>query len=241
MNKLGNREIESTTWGGLEGLLVRGQPQGPLVVMIHGYGANQHDLVGLANGLSRQQEISWYFPNGPYEVPIGPHSTGHGWFSISYDEVESAIKKNSSISSLQSGRPKGFDKSLNALKAALKESQYPTENMILCGFSQGSMMALELATTMDSAPLGVAMFSSSLFDQGGLKKRLHKLKGMRVLQSHGRQDTVLSEGGAIALKELLEDAQLNIEFISFNGGHTIPNQVIQRFEQFVQELQITSK
>lgn len=231
-------KLQSVNWGGLEGLYVKGQANGPLIVMIHGYGASQFDLVGLADGLSRQQELSWYFPNGLFEVPIGPHMTGRGWFSISYDEVDAAIRSNTAISSLQNGRPKGFDKSLNALLKALAESGHAPETMVLCGFSQGSMMALELATTLPEKPLGAVLFSSALFDHGGLKKRLTRLKDFKVLQTHGRQDQVLSEGGALMLKDLMEAHHLNVEFISFNGGHAIPLNVVQRFEGFIRELQM---
>jgi phospholipase/carboxylesterase len=56
-----------------------------------------------------------------------------------------------------------------------------------------------------------------------------------VLQSHGRYDTVLAFAQAERLRELMTGAGLSVEFIPFDGPHTIAPEVLERMAEFLHE------
>ena len=57
--------------------------------------------------------------------------------------------------------------------------------------------------------------------------------GLPVFQSHGRQDPVLVYQAAVWLNELLVKAGLSVDFAPFDGGHTIPFDVLRRLAAFL--------
>jgi phospholipase/carboxylesterase len=54
-----------------------------------------------------------------------------------------------------------------------------------------------------------------------------------VLQSHGRYDTVLAYGQAERLRDLMTEAGLPVQFIPFNGPHTIAPEVLKGLAEFL--------
>jgi len=60
-----------------------------------------------------------------------------------------------------------------------------------------------------------------------------KRAGLPVLQSHGRADPTLPYAGAEWLRDFLEGSRLGVEFVPFNGGHGIPDGVLDRLGPFV--------
>ena len=65
------------------------------------------------------------------------------------------------------------------------------------------------------------------------KQRAQKRTSLPVLQSHGRFDTVLQYGQAERLRDLLKEAGLAVEFLPFNGPHTIAPEVLERMAEFL--------
>ena len=59
--------------------------------------------------------------------------------------------------------------------------------------------------------------------------------GVRVLQSHGKSDPVLPYAGGERLRNLLSAGGLEVEWISFGGGHGVPDSVVNRLGDFVLE------
>jgi phospholipase/carboxylesterase len=58
---------------------------------------------------------------------------------------------------------------------------------------------------------------------------------LAVLQSHGRSDPILPFAGAVLLRDALVEAGLALEFVEFQGGHAIPNGVLDALSRFVED------
>jgi phospholipase/carboxylesterase len=84
-------------------------------------------------------------------------------------------------------------------------------------------------------PRLLVLFSGTLLNRGEWLRLATEHPGCVVLQSHGRQDSILPLAPAIQLKDLLSAAGFMVEFIEFNGPHTIPMNVLQRFQQSLDE------
>src|ERR1043166_8667894 len=58
-----------------------GEGPHPTILAFHGWGANAQDLLGLAPYLAGGRFLV-ICPQGPLEVPLGPHAMGYGWFPL---------------------------------------------------------------------------------------------------------------------------------------------------------------
>ena len=54
-----------------------------------------------------------------------------------------------------------------------------------------------------------------------------------MLQSHGQQDALLPHAAAERLRDLLREAELEVEWLSFRGGHEIPDRVMEAMGRFI--------
>ena len=115
------------------------------------------------------------------------------------------------------------------LKAAMAISGVGESRVVLGGFSQGAMVSTNLVLTRNFRPVLLTLFSGTLLNRNHWQRLAESHQGCEVLQSHGRQDSVLPFAPAIELKDMLVAAGFHVEFIEFNGPHTIPMNVLQRF------------
>ncbi len=203
------------------------------IIFFHGYGASAEDLFSL----SREMNVpaQFIFPQGPLNVPIGPQMTGHAWFPIDVQAHEQALRTGIEIDYSQKST-KPLQPLLEKLKSWLREMEISSSSLILGGFSQGAMLAAELALALDDPPQGLVLFSSTLLDQSHLEAGFRQRKTIRVFQSHGRMDTVLPFSKAERLADVFREAGVQLEFHEFAGGHEIPRRMIDQATRFIQRL-----
>jgi phospholipase/carboxylesterase len=58
-------------------------------------------------------------------------------------------------------------------------------------------------------------------------------QALPVLQTHGREDPLLSYRAAVTLRDLLRAAGLEVNWVEFRGGHEIPNNVLEALGAFI--------
>jgi len=100
--------------------------------------------------------------------------------------------------------------------------------VVLGGFSQGAMVTTDLALRQDEAPAALVILSGTLLAESEWRARAVRRKGLRVLQSHGRQDPILPFAEAVLLRDLLQESGLAVEFLPFDGPHTISEEALDR-------------
>ncbi|MBI5630775.1 MAG: alpha/beta fold hydrolase [Elusimicrobia bacterium] len=191
------------------------------IVCLHGYGADARDLASLALELDLAAPARWIFPDAPLALPSNYFGPGRAWFPIDQARMMRAQTGEEAFD-LSRSRPQGFDEALSALEEFLGSLGEPRENLILGGFSQGAMLAAELALRVPSPPRGLFLLSAALVDEPRLQDLAPGRRGLAFFQSHGRQDALLSYEGALHLNELLLKAGLIGGLFSFEGGHALP-------------------
>jgi phospholipase/carboxylesterase len=67
-----------------------------------------------------------------------------------------------------------------------------------------------------------------------------KRKGLRVFQSHGTQDEILSYAGGERLRDALRKSGLAVDWHSFRGGHEIPQSALMALNAFLKTVLVTS-
>lgn len=196
------------------------------VVMLHGFGADASDLYPLYEVLDPENRMNWYFPEAPLEVPIGPGFMGRAWFPLTLRELEQGLD-------FALVRPPGMDNSYRLVEEMMKSLS--EKNIIMGGFSQGGMVATEVALRNPDRVKGLLALSATLLDSELWRVLSEKARNMRVFTSHGQQDPVLPYSGGQKLYEMLKKAGLSCTHTAFHGGHEIPLQVIEKARGFLKQ------
>lgn len=216
--------------------LVKGaeSPDAATVVLFHGYGADANDLAPFAEVFGSLGSWRWVFPNGMLEVPLGPFFTGRAWFPIDMAEVERAMQQGT-YRDFKSTRPKGIDGLLTDGARFIEALGVAPNRLVLGGFSQGAMLATEMALRMPEPPAGLMILSGTLADETTLTELLQKKPSLRFLQSHGDRDPILDPKAARDLYDLLTRHGLEGEYVGFSGAHEIPRVVQDKMAAFLKD------
>lgn len=218
--------------GGIDG---KGGGNGPLVLLLHGFGAPGDDLVPLADALAVPAGTRFVFPEGPLSLSFGPRDA-RAWWLIDMARIASD-RAAGRVRDLSRDIPKGLAPAREHMLAFLKEVEQKfaadPRKTILGDFSQGAMLSCDLMLRTTQLYAGLVQLSGTLLAKQEWAPLLPKRKGLPVFQSHGTQDEVLPYAGAEGLRDQLTHAGLSVEWHSFRGGHEIPRLVLQRLGQFI--------
>ena len=244
MSALDNDLVQLTTTIGSLRCRVLQQSEGVpdlTVVLCHGYGAPGDDLVPLGDALMQQraelgQRARFVFPEAPLVLSQFGMAYGRAWWEIDLDRM-AAARSPEAVRRLSQDTPEGLIPARRAMLALVDElarqAGGAVSRMVLGGFSQGGMVATDVALRLEEAPAGLLIFSGTLIAEPEWRKRAPSRRGLKVLQSHGTQDPLLPFERAVALRDLLIDAGLEVDFLSFEGGHTIPAEALERAADFL--------
>jgi phospholipase/carboxylesterase len=208
---------------------------GPVVVLMHGYGAPGTDLVPLWRELAVPPNVRFVFPEAPLELGFG----GRAWWNIDMLRLQDRFSK-SAIDRLTAEIPEGIEASrvamLELLAVLERDFAARPETTVIGGFSQGAMLATDIVLRSDRAFGGLLLLSGTLISHQEWLPLMSARKGLPVLQSHGRSDAVLPYAIAEQLRDELSAAGLALEFVPFNGGHGIPGSVLEGMSALIRRV-----
>jgi phospholipase/carboxylesterase len=187
---------------------VRGQAT-HLVVLCHGYGADGKDLIGLAPHWQRLLPTAAFVaPNAPERCAGAPN--GYQWFAISRldpGEMQRGVES-------AAGQLDAF------LDAELARHALPPERLALVGFSQGTMMSLQVGLRRPVKPAAIVGYS-------GLLARGTELEPLGadtppILMVHGDADQMIPAEAMLASAMMLGGAGATVQWhIAAGLGHGI--------------------
>jgi phospholipase/carboxylesterase len=194
------------------------------VVLLHGFGAPGDDLVPLGSALAPvlPARVRFVFPAAPIALG-GMYGPGRAWWRIDLEELDREMRAGR-----LRDRRNDVPPELAAARAAMTEllDSLPAGRVVLGGFSQGAMLALDVALHRDPPPAGLVLMSGTLLAASEWTPRLPRLAGVPSAMSHGRHDPLLPFAIADELCGKLVAAGARVEWEPFDGGHEIPPPVL---------------
>ena len=187
----------------------------PIVITLHGRGSNGADLAGLAPYVDGGYRF--ICPNAPkpfYAAAGMPY--GFTWF-----DGWPPSKSN-------------FEESRKRLLAFVDEVRetFPSNGQVaLVGFSQGAMMALDLAFQMKEAPAAIVAMSGAVNEDA--LPRDSERKDVPILVLHGTQDDVIPVVYARKTRRILEDLGVHPEYQEFPMGHWVTDESMALVKEFL--------
>ncbi len=166
------------------------------VILLHGYGANGRDLISLA------MEWAPKCPNTLFIAPDAPNPCeetvlGRQWFSLeqfSKDFMQRQIEDHWRAAS-------------HYVDAVIEEFNITEDKIVLCGFSQGTMMSLYTALSRPNHCAGVLGYSGMLLGQNNARLSPHKKLPIHLI--HGQADPVIPVNEFHAMKDFFNDNGFN--------------------------------
>ena len=218
--------------GGSDG---RGGGDGPVVMLLHGFGAPGDDLVPLADVIDVSARTRWLFPEAPLSLNIG-FGDSRAWWIIDFARIQED-RAAGRIRDLSVEIPQGLALARERLLAFLNELprqlSIDYKKTVIGGFSQGAMLTCDAVLHTDYPFAGLVQLSGNLLAQAVWGPLMSSRKGLPVFQSHGTRDDILPHIGAERLRDALMQSGLAVEWHSFRGGHEIPETVLRRLSVFI--------
>jgi phospholipase/carboxylesterase len=191
----------------------------PVVIMLHGFGANMQDLMFLAPAISTSGYV-YLCPNAPLSFNMGLGRVGFGW-TPPRDEAtpEDFTRAENQLSGF-------FDVMFNELNMTPGEA-------ILLGFSQGGAMTYRCGLSRPETFRGLVALSASAPDPAALKHQLPRRRDQCIFAAHGRFDRPGSLERAQATQQFLRSEGYQPEYHEYNIGHEIPAVVLRDLAPWV--------
>jgi phospholipase/carboxylesterase len=189
-----------------------GQAEG-LLVLHHGRGADEHDLLPLAGALDPERRLHVLTPRAPLQLPGSP---GYHWYLVPR---------------VGHPDPDTFGDAFDALAELHDELWQRTgigpERTILGGFSMGTVMSYALALAAGRpAPAGILAFSGFIPTVTGWQPDLAGRPGLEVFIAHGERDPVIDVSFAREAAQLLRSGGAHVDYRESPAGHHIdPRQI----------------
>jgi predicted esterase len=209
-------------------------PAGPaqaVVLLLHGLDMTPAQLAPFVRSLKLPALVA--VPSGPVERADGQRA----WWPV--DDAARAARLRAGPADLHASHPPGRDRARDAVHAgarALRE-RAPGLPLVVAGFSQGAMLALDCA--LQDPPLAVdalALWSASRLAFSEWAPALHRLRGVRVELMHGRADANLGIAAGLSLRDALAAEDADVRWTPFDGGHDIPLQAWVGLRRLVREV-----
>lgn len=187
--------------------LPAGEPAG-LLVLHHGRGADEHDLLGLADILDPQRRLHVVSPRAPLTIPGWP---GNHWYlvpRVGYPDPDTFRAAFAALAELHD--------------VLLEQTALTPAQTVLGGFSMGTVMSYALALAADRpAPAGILAFSGFIPIVEGWEPHFADRQETRAFIAHGRADPIMSVEFARRARDLLEAGGLEVAYHESDVGHSI--------------------
>jgi phospholipase/carboxylesterase len=179
-----------------------------LLVLHHGRGTDERDLLGLADALDPERRLRVVTPRGPLSLPGSP---GYHWYlvpRVGHPDRDTFHAAHAALAELHD--------------RLWEETGAGPESTVLGGFSMGSVMSYAMGLSGDRpAVAGILAFSGFVPAVDDWEPVFEDRLATRAFISHGRRDPIIEVEYGRRAHELLEAGGLEVEYRESDLGHQI--------------------
>jgi phospholipase/carboxylesterase len=192
----------------------------PLLLLLHGVGSNEQDLIGLA------PELDSRFFVVSARAPITLGHSSYGWYPVQFTPTGHIID------------PDAAERSrmliLRFVDELADSYNIDRDRIFLMGFSQGCIMSIAAALTAPRKFAGIVGMSGRLLP-GILTKvaDVEQLRGLPFMVVHGTQDAVLPIHYGRAIREALQSLPVDLTYHEYSMGHNVSPQSLSDIAEWL--------
>jgi phospholipase/carboxylesterase len=213
-------------------LITAGGEGPPTLVLLHGFGSSADEWMPFTKTIQWPLPGRFVFPQAPgiTEPPAGPVG-GRAWWPL---DLHASIAPGSRWPDLSGTRPEGLKPAADAVIALLEKlSDSPRGPVVLGGFSQGAMVASEVAFGTGERLSALVLLSGTPVDEKSWRRGYRDRPGLPIFVAHGHGDPVLPFTGSERMQAELAAAGNRVTWVPFEGGHEIPAEVVGALNRFL--------
>ena len=181
----------------------------PLVVMLHGFGANMYDLASLSSVIGATGYI-YVCPNAPIPVQLEPQMVGFAWSAPGSNDPQQLVNAENRI--------------IGMLQEVMEKHGVAPGQIVLLGFSQGGSMTYQCGLGRPDLFAGLVALSCSIRDQDGMRERLPEERTQPIFIAHGSYDNIER---AESSRDFLLIEGYDPSYHEYKMGHEINQEVLQ--------------
>ena len=202
---------------GLETVEINAEDAAGTVVWLHGLGADGHDFEPIVPMLDLAAPLRFVFPHAPMrKVTINAGAEMRAWYDID-PRAPLAGVDDIRVSAQQ----------IEALVDAEEERGTPRRNVVLAGFSQGGVIALQLGLRSQTSFAGIMALSTYLHDHERIGEEVSFASiDTPILMAHGQMDAMIPMARAITSRDALTTLGYQVEWREYGMGHEVSPQEI---------------
>lgn len=189
------------------------EPDG-LLILHHGRGTDERDLLGLADALDPGRRLHVVTPRAPLSLDASP---GYHWYlvpRVGYPDHDTFQAARAALAELHD--------------ELWRQTGIGPSRTVLGGFSMGTVMSYTMAFSADRpAVAGALAFSGFVPVVEDWQPRLDDRQETKAFIAHGRNDPIIEIGFAQRARELLEAGGLAVDYIESDVAHQIDPQQLR--------------
>ena len=162
----------------------------PTLVLLHGYGSSAEQWAPFTKTIRWPEHGRFVFPQAPDVTlpPDGPPD-GRAWWRL---DLVSHIPPGQSLPDLSASQPLGLKTAASLVEELLRSiGRSGGGPIVLGGYSQGAMVASEVAFRSDTPLRALVLLSGTMVDEASWERNFSRRRGLPVFIAHGRADTIL--------------------------------------------------
>ena len=200
-----------------------------LVILLHGYGANGENLIELANEFQPIIPEAYFIAPNAIEPWEGGFPNSYQWFSLYAGVERKALEVLAQKIKIANQILQKF------IENQLQRFNLSYENLILMGFSQGSMMAIYQGLIMPKKIAGIISFSGKVVEPQSVGDKI--ISKPNICLIHGTHDSVLPFANFHEAQKILSNLQIPFEAYAIdNLDHTIDIRAIRIAQNFIKKI-----
>lgn len=196
----------------------------PVIILLHGYGSNEADLFELSNGLDER------FLTISVRAPFKGKEIGYAWYDLEF-------LPNKQVSCNYNQLKESKAKLLSFISNACKAYKADSTKVFLMGFSQGAIMAYDLALTNPKKISGIMALSGRLLEDTK-KNKLddNAITKVKYFIGHGYSDNVIDISEAEKANEFLKTKNIKeVTYRNYEMPHSISGNELNDIKKWLKK------
>jgi phospholipase/carboxylesterase len=207
-------------------------------VLLHGYGSSPHEWLPFTATIELRPGTRFVFPEGPDTTgPPDAPPGGRAWWRL---DLAKYITPARPIPDLSKSRPVELELVAARVRTLVGEVERrtgaPEGSTILGGYSQGAMIAAEIAFRSKQRMRALVLLSGTIVDEPSWLAGMTERAGLPVFIAHGLRDDILPFDVAERLADHMRRRGLRVTWVPHDGGHQIPATVVSELNGFLDRM-----
>jgi phospholipase/carboxylesterase len=184
----------------------------PLLLLLHGYGSNEADLFSFASELPDEYYV--ISARAPYDLQYGSYA----WYAINFDADQNKFSDHDQAILSR-------DLVVKFIEELKVKFPIDSSNIILIGFSQGSILSYSIALSYPNIVQRVGALSGYLnLDINSENYQNNDFSNLKIFASHGTVDQVIPVEWARKTDPILKSLGINSTYKEYPIGHGVSPQ-----------------